>query len=140
MLRTIWCEQAYNVLAITLKEVISMSCRQKPCPQNPRPQTHVHEVQGSVQIAEIPDDPHNHRFATVSSEVRFNPDGTHFHIVKFRTDFYENHYHEFCGPTCNDICVGDNRHIHFLKDETECSDGHRHEIRFATFINDPIGD
>lgn len=117
-----------------------MSCSDNHCPQ-----THVHEVQGSVKIAEIGEDPHNHRFATVSCEVVRNQDGTHFHIVKFRTDFYENHFHEFCGETSNEIdvdhnCNSNDRHVHFLESVTTCNDGHRHEFRFATFINDPIGD
>ncbi|MBU3805036.1 MAG: YmaF family protein, partial [Candidatus Cellulosilyticum pullistercoris] len=104
------------------------------CSRNQRPQTHVHEVQGSVRIAEIGEDPHNHRLATVTCEVRRNPDGTHFHVIKFRTDFYENHFHEFCGETSNEIHVGD-RHVHFLKSVTTCNDGHRHEFRLATFID-----
>lgn len=107
--------------------------------ENRRSQTHVHEVQGSVQIAEIIEDPHNHRFATVSCEAKRYPDESHTHIIKFRTDFYENHYHKFCGETSTEICVGD-RHVHFLKCVTTYNDGHRHEFRLATFINDPIGD
>ncbi|MDR7814758.1 YmaF family protein [Lacrimispora sp.] len=31
----------------------------------------MHEVQGSVQIPEREEDPHNHRFATVSGEAIF---------------------------------------------------------------------
>lgn len=111
-----------------------MKCLAYNCPQ-----THVHEVQGSVQIAEITEDPHNHRFATVSCEIKMYPDGTHTHIIKFRTDFYENHYHEFCGETGKEICVGD-RHVHFLKSVTTCDDGHMHKFRLGTFIDNPIGD
>ena len=46
----------------------------RPCPK-PRPdqpdesQTHVHEFQGSTRIAEEEEEPHNHRFAGVSSQV-----------------------------------------------------------------------
>lgn len=101
-------------------------------------QTHVHEVQGSVQIAEPEEDPHNHRFATVSGQViRAGKD--HFHIVKFRTDFYEDHFHEFCGKTSGAIPVGD-RHVHFLESVTTVNDCHQHEFRLGTFINDPIGE
>lgn len=32
-------------------------------------QTHVHEVLGSVRLAELRKDPHNHRFAGVTEEV-----------------------------------------------------------------------
>ncbi|HCD44817.1 MAG TPA: hypothetical protein DEQ64_14020 [Lachnoclostridium sp.] len=101
-------------------------------------QAHVHEVQGSVEIAEREEDPHNHRFATVSGEAI--PSGmNHFHEVKFRTDFYENHFHEFRGKTSLAIPVGD-RHVHFLQSVTEVSDGHFHDFRVATLINDPIGE
>jgi hypothetical protein len=109
------------------------------CECHDRPQAHVHEVQGSVEIAEREEDPHNHRFATVSGEVI--PAGvSHFHEVKFRTDFYENHFHEFCGKTSLAIPVGGGRHVHFLESVTEVSDGHFHEFRVATLINDPIGE
>jgi len=100
-------------------------------------QRHVHEVLGSVQIAEPQSDPHNHRFATVSGEaVQVGAD--HYHEVKFRTDFYENHFHEYCGRTTGAIVVGD-RHVHFLESVTTENDGHRHNFRVATLINDPIG-
>ena len=61
----------------------------------------------------------------------------HFHEVKFRTDFYENHYHEFKGRTGGAIQVGD-RHVHFLESITEEADGHQHNFRLATFIDNPI--
>lgn len=99
-------------------------------------QRHVHEVQGSVQIADR-NDPHNHRFATVSGEAIGNG-LDHYHEVKFRTDFYEDHFHEYCGRTSCAIPVGD-RHVHFLESVTTENDGHRHNFRFATLIDDPIG-
>ncbi len=103
-----------------------------------KPQRHVHEVQGSVQIAEPQEDPHNHRFATVSGEAI--PVGAdHYHEVKFRTDFYEEHFHEFCGRTSGAIAVGD-RHVHFLDSVTTINDGHKHKFRVATLIDDPIGE
>ena len=101
-------------------------------------QEHVHELQGSVQIAEAQEDPHNHRFTTVSDEAI--PCGTnHFHRVKFRTDFYEDHFHEFCGDTSLAIRVGD-RHVHFIESVTTVNDDHKHKFRVATLINDPIGE
>lgn len=99
-------------------------------------QRHVHEVLGSVQIAER-DDPHNHRFATVSGEAI--PVGNdHVHEVRFRTDFYDDHFHEYCGRTSTAIPVGD-RHVHFLESVTTENDGHRHNFRVATLIDNPIG-
>ncbi|WP_312504247.1 YmaF family protein [Lacrimispora sp.] len=109
------------------------------CDCHDKRQAHVHEVQGSVEIAEREEDPHNHRFATVSGEAI--PAGkNHFHEVKFRTDFYENHFHEFRGKTSLAIPVGGDRHVHFLESVTEVSDGHVHDFRVATLINDPIGE
>lgn len=100
---------------------------------------HVHEAQGSVQIAEPREDPHNHRFATVSGEEISIGRDDHVHEVKFRTDFYENHFHEFTGRTTGAIKVGD-RHVHFLESVTTINDGHSHKFRLSTFIQDPIGD
>lgn len=117
-----------------------MYCEEKDCHKPcPKDQEHVHEVQGSVEIAEREEDPHNHRFATVSSEAIPAGNNNHVHEVKFRTDFYEDHFHEFKGITGLAISVGD-RHVHFLESETTVNDGHRHEFRFATFIDNPIGD
>ena len=178
-----------------------------PCP--PKKQTHVHEIQGSVEIAIInkpycPDDKkdpyydcgkdkkdplydcgqdkkdpyydcdkdekdphydcdkdtkdsyyddrkkdpkkyclkidaHNHRFALVSGEAIPFGHKDHYHEVKFRTDFYEDHYHVFVGKTGGAVPVGD-RHVHFLESQTSLNDGHKHKFRFATLIEDPIGD
>lgn len=102
-------------------------------------QKHVHEVLGSVEIAEREEDPHNHRFATVSGEAIKQGMHDHVHDVRFRTDFYENHFHEFSGRTGGAIKVGD-RHVHFLESVTTQNDGHRHKFRVGTLINDPIGE
>ena len=106
-------------------------------------QEHVHEVQGSVFIDERVV-PHNHRFATVSGEaIReggrhiCEPD-YHVHDVMFRTDDYEEHYHEYSGRTGGPIEIGA-RHVHFLESVTSVNAGHRHEFRFATLIENPIG-
>ncbi len=99
-------------------------------------QTHVHEVQGSVEIAEPQEDPHNHRFATVSGPAIFFANGDHYHEVRFRTDFYEEHYHQAWGRTGGAIQVGD-RHVHFLSGVTTVDDGHLHNYRVATLIEDP---
>lgn len=112
-------------------------CRE-PCPP-PHAQRHVHEVQGSVLIAEREEDPHNHRFATVSGQAIPVGRGDHIHKVQFKTDFYENHFHEFEGKTGGAIRVGD-RHVHFLESCTTVSDGHKHEFRVATLIDNPIGE
>lgn len=102
-------------------------------------QKHVHELLGSTFIAEREEDPHNHRFATVTGEaIRVGND--HFHEVKFRTDFYENHFHEFKGRTTGAIPVGDGRHVHFIKDFTTMNDGHKHQFRAATLIENPIAE
>jgi hypothetical protein len=113
---------------------------QKCCCEKPEmEQTHTLEVLGSLMIAEPEEDPHNHRFATVSSqEIPFGHDD-HYHEVMFRTDFYENHFHEAWGRTTGAIQVGD-RHVHFLYGVTTINDGHYHRYRVATLIDDPIGE
>lgn len=105
----------------------------------PGMQAHVHELQGSVEIAEPQTDPHNHRFATVSGEARPYGNNDHYHDVRFRTDFYEDHFHEGWGRTGGAIQTGD-RHVHFLESMTTQNDGHMHRYRVATMIDDPIGD
>lgn len=100
-------------------------------------QRHVHELQGSVMVAEE-DDPHNHRFCTVTGEAIPYGADDHVHDVCFCTDFYNDHYHEFKGKTGCAIPVG-NRHVHYIDSITTVDDGHRHEFEAATMINNPIG-
>ncbi|MGI5849933.1 MAG: YmaF family protein [Christensenellales bacterium] len=57
----------------------------------------------------------------------------------FRTDNYEDHFHEFFGVTGRGVRV-DDRHVHFLESVTTIDDGHRHRFRVATLIEDPIGE
>ena len=108
-------------------------------PNCPRPQRHVHEVLGSVRIAEFGEDAHNHRFATVSGEAIPLGNGDHVHDVRFRTDFYENHFHEFSGRSGGAIDVGGGRHVHFAEARTSFNDGHYHLFRVAALIEDPTG-
>ena len=102
-------------------------------------QTHVHEFEGSTKIAEAEEDPHNHRFAGVTSEV-IPVDDSHVHAILTNTDFYEDHHHEIGVRTGPAIDVGNGRHVHFVADITTEDDGHFHEFQFATLIQDPIGD
>ena len=109
---------------------------------NCKPQTHVHEVVGSVRLAELGEDPHNHRFAGVTEEIICVPGG-HIHRFFAKTDFYEDHFHPICVTTGLQVNVGcgdDKRHVHFIDSRTECRDGHFHEFIAATLIDNPIGD
>lgn len=105
-------------------------------------QTHVHEVVGSVRLAELTEDPHNHRFAGVTEE-KIDIPGGHIHIFKTKTDFYEDHFHPICVKTKLQVLVGegeDTRHVHFIDDETDVVDCHFHKFIAATLIDNPIGD
>ena len=105
-------------------------------------QTHVHEVVGSVRLAELNEDPHNHRFAAVTDEVIQVPGG-HIYKIQTRTDFYEDHFHPICVKTGLPVTVGtgeDARHVHFIDADTETIDAHFHEFIATTLINNPIGD
>ena len=98
---------------------------------------HVHEILGSTLIAERCEDPHNHRFATVSGEA-IRSGNSHVHKIKFRTDSYDGHFHEFEGTSDPAIFVGDGKHIHFASAFTRESDGHKHEFKVASLIDTPI--
>lgn len=99
-------------------------------------QKHVHELQGAVKVADE-DDPHTHRFCTVTEEAIPIGEGEHVHEVCFKTDFFDNHYHEFKGRTGPAVMVGD-RHVHYIESVTTENDDHRHAFEAATLINDPI--
>lgn len=101
-------------------------------------QKHVHELTGSVKNFRKCDECHNHRFCTMTGEAIYSKDKKdHVHEVEFRTDFDDEHFHEFYGKTSGAIEVGDGRHVHFLKDFTKEKDGHRHEFQAATLIDSP---
>lgn len=104
----------------------------------PEEQRHDHELQGSVRIAEPQEEPHNHRFATVTGEAIPVGPNNHVHDVMFRTDFFNDHFHTFVGRTGGAIPVG-NRHVHFINSMTSVNDGHRHAFEAATMIDNPIG-
>lgn len=101
----------------------------------PIQQRHVHEIQGSVDVAEYGEDAHCHRFSTVSGEAILCGGNDHYHEVFFNTDYVDGHYHNFCGSTGGAIKVGD-RHVHFLKSVTSFNDGHKHKFRLSTFIQE----
>lgn len=101
-------------------------------------QNHVHELTGSTRIMNECDDCHNHRFCTVTDEAVYTRDRRdHYHEVVFRTDFSDEHFHEFCGKTSGAIEVGNGKHVHFLSDRTESENGHIHELQAATLIESP---
>jgi hypothetical protein len=100
-------------------------------------QKHVHELQGSVKTADQ-EDPHQHRFCTVTEEAMPVGDHDHVHEVCFRTDFFDGHFHEFKGRTGCAIKVGD-RHVHYIESVTSLDDGHRHNFEAATLIENPTG-
>lgn len=120
-----------------------MSCkderRANPCYQSyqTETQTHVHEIQGSVKLAEEGDDRHNHRFATVSSQVIPIPGDGHRHAFFVNTDFFD-HHHEIAGETGPAINVGNGKHVHFATGQTTLDDGHFHDFQFATLIDSPL--
>jgi len=100
-------------------------------------QTHVHEVLGSVKLAEEDDDRHNHRFATVTTEVIPLKCGGHKHVFSVNTDFFD-HHHEVAGETGPAINVGNGKHVHFATGQSTIDDGHFHNFQFATLIDSPL--
>ncbi len=106
-----------------------------------RREQHVHEILGSTQSAERCRDCHNHRFATVSGEA-IKSGSSHVHRVKFNTDSYDGHCHEFEGTSGPAIMIPNSggRHIHYINACTKESDGHKHEFRVATLIENPTED
>jgi YmaF family len=108
-----------------------------PCPSPDQFQTHVHEFEGSTKIAEEQEEPHNHRFAGVSSQVI--PFGkSHVHVVFTNTDFFDDHHHEVAAVSGPPIEVDDAKHVHFVKSITTLDDGHFHQFQFATLIQSPL--
>lgn len=102
-------------------------------------QKHVHEITGSTRISNDCGECHNHRFCAVTGEAIYSQDRyDHCHEFKFRTDFSDGHFHEFCGKTSGAINVGNGKHVHFINDFTESADGHKHEFQAATLIDSPV--
>ncbi|MGN0341404.1 MAG: YmaF family protein [Roseburia sp.] len=107
-------------------------------PEHCEEQKHVHELTGSTKVFDECGECHNHRFCTVTGEAIYVPGKKeHYHEVKFRTDFSDKHYHEFCGKTSCDVEVGDGKHVHFIDGCTEEEDKHKHKFQAATLIDSP---
>ena len=100
-------------------------------------QHHVHEITGSTAVFHEGCECHNHRFVAVSGEAMRYGD-SHVHEVKFRTDFADGHYHEFCGTSSPAIDVGNGKHVHFASAYTQEEDGHRHRFQVASLIESPL--
>lgn len=105
-------------------------------PNYHNPQQHVHEITGSTATVNGCRECHNHRFCTVSGEA-IRMGNSHIHEVKFRTDFSDGHFHEFCGTSSPAIDVGNGKHVHFAKTFTDMRDGHRHQFQVASLIDSP---
>ena len=104
--------------------------------KNCHKQRHTHEFLGSTKLAELEEDPHNHRFAGVTGEAI--PHGrSHFHKLETNTDFVD-HFHEIIDRTSLAIPVGNGKHVHLVKGMTTENDGHRHNYIFATLIESPL--
>lgn len=104
---------------------------------NTRCQSHVHEFEGSTFIAEEKEEPHNHRFAGVTSEVI--PFGvSHVHEILTNTDFFKDHHHEVGIRTSPAIPVSPHKHVHFVRGKSTVDDKHCHKFIFATQIEDPL--
>lgn len=103
-----------------------------------REQRHVHEITGSTAILdERCSEAHNHRFATVSGEA-IRRGSSHVHEIKFRTDFADGHFHEFCGISGPAVEVGNGKHVHYANACTEEADGHKHRFQAASLIESPL--
>jgi hypothetical protein len=105
---------------------------EKNCPK----QRHTHEFLGSTKLAELQEDPHNHRFAGVTGEaIRYGR--SHYHLLETNTDFFD-HFHEIENKTSLAIPVGNGKHVHFVMGKTSENDNHRHNYAFATLIESPL--
>ena len=103
-------------------------------------QTHDHEFLGSTMLAELTTEPHNHRFAGVSSQKIETENGHHVHKIKVRTDFFADHFHKIIVTTGEEVDVGNDKHVHFVQAVTTEVDEHTHDLIFATLIENPISE
>ncbi|ELC8442278.1 YmaF family protein [Clostridium perfringens] len=120
------------------RDCCCMKCCKKCCCEEM--QTHVHEYEQSVKLAEEGDDRHNHRVAGVTGEViPIHGGRNHVHkINNDRTDFLD-HFHRICIFTGPAIRIpGTNKHVHLVAGQTTVVDGHFHEFLFTTQIDAPL--
>lgn len=119
------------------KNECCVKCCMRCC--NEERQTHVHEFEQSVKLAEEGDDRHNHRTAGVTGEViPIHGGKNHVHKINTRTDFLD-HFHQICVLTGPAIRIpGTNKHVHLVCGRTSCNDGHFHQFLFTTQIEAPL--
>ena len=102
-------------------------------------QTHVHEFEESVKLAEEGEDRHNHRVAGVTSEVIEIGGGRHVHIFGLANTDFLDHYHQILGITGFDEPIPfTGKHVHAIVGTTTTVDDHNHEFIFTTQIDSPL--
>jgi hypothetical protein len=121
-------------------------CRDRDREENENNNGHVHEFLGSTMLAAEPDNNrnqlHNHRFAGVSGPARpFR--GSHVHVIRTRTDFFDDHFHEIDVISGIAIPVFNENHreighVHGFSGTTTVEERHTHDFKGATLIEDPI--
>lgn len=111
------------------------------CYNDDEMQTHVHEYESSVKLAEECQDRHNHRVAGVTGEVIFiNGGPDHYHKINDNTDFFD-HHHKICtktGPMIPIPGAAQGKHVHLVDDITTEADEHVHVFSFVTQIQSPL--
>lgn len=99
---------------------------------------HVHEFEGSTNMAKQGAARHNHRFAGVTGQS-IRSGKSHFHEIALSNTDFLDHFHRLkkirTGPA---IPVGNGRHVHFVEGMTTMDDGHLHPFNFATLIEKPL--
>ncbi|BAU26883.1 YmaF-like protein [Aneurinibacillus soli] len=119
-----------------MKKVFKVNRKSTGKTNQRRAQRHTHEFLGSLKLAEMGIDRHNHRFAGVTGQAI--PRGrSHVHVISTNTDFF-GHFHQVKIVTGPAIPIGNGKHIHFVKGQTTLVDGHLHRFAFATLIENPL--
>lgn len=99
---------------------------------------HVHEYESSTKLAELEDDPHNHRVAGVTSHIIPTGRNTHVHAILDNTDYFD-HNHEIGVITGPNIPIpNSDKHVHLVSGTTTLEDGHVHEFEFTTLVDRPL--
>ncbi|MGE5372654.1 MAG: YmaF family protein [Solirubrobacterales bacterium] len=93
-------------------------------------QMHVHEVQGTTEIASD----HTHRFVGVTGEMVSLDARSHEHEFRGMTDYVRGHYHKVYVKTGAQKLVSDDEHVHYAEGETSFNHNHKHSFEMTTMM------
>ncbi len=85
------------------------------------PNMHVHQFEGNTTCTD-----HAHILSGISGPAVYLPTGNHVHLIRGKTNFMDNHFHEYEVYSGPNVELPQGYHVHNINLQTFTADGHTH--------------